>query len=223
VEAVKDKHDRVLRAMFNESALLVVSPLVEGKEGKLSRPVPACSQGNITAIIADIPDLQEFKYEIEPTDAGFRLLMASWSPQTGRRAAVSFIKHVREPLKQKLGLYLQYDKPYELRTTQREAYKFLSVVKKVGGTAVDSKVLKGGFIDINGVRFAPEYLVLGPAYWDKLAAEVVHKIKSWKGRTPSSPEGGVMTETFENYYAAYKGVIDLDNIEVHADDELRIA
>jgi hypothetical protein len=220
VEAVKEKHDRVLRAMFNESSLLVVSPLVEGNAGKLSRPVPACSLEDVKQVIDGISALNGIKYEIEPTDAGYRLLMASWSPQTRRRSAAAFISHARKALETDLGLYLQYDKPYELRSLQREAYKFLSVVKKAGGSAVDKKELKGGYIVINGVRFAPEYLVPGPSYWDRLADEVVVKIKSWRGRPPTSPEHGLMTEVFKHFFAAHKGVVHLEDISLDGDYEM---
>jgi hypothetical protein len=222
VESVKDRHDRILRAMFTESSLLVVSPLVEGNEGKLSRPPPSCSQGEIVDTLKSIPALNDIKFEIEPSDVGFRLLMASWSPQTRRRSAAAIIRHARDTIKDNLGLYVQYDKPYELRTMQREAYKFLSVVKRLGGSAIEKKELKGGFIVINGVRFAPEYLVPGPAYWDKLAEAVVTKIKGWRGRPPSSPTDGVMTCTFGHFYASFKGVVELEDIEVLEEDGMNV-
>jgi hypothetical protein len=209
--------------MFNESSLLVVSPLVEGRGGKMSRPVPTCSQADIKKVIDKIAALQDVKYEIEPTDAGYRLLMASWSPQTRRRSAAAFISHARKSFETELGLYLQYDKPYELRVIQREAYKFLAVVKKAGGTSITTKELKGGFIVINGVRFAPEYLVPGPYYWDRLADDVVKKVKSWRGRPPSSPEHGVMSEVFEQFFAAHKGVVELDDISLDVDTEMQTA
>jgi hypothetical protein len=217
VETAKEKHDHLLRAMFSESSLLVLSPLVEGTEGKVSRPTVSCSLTDVTDVFDGVPELGggKVKYEIEATDTGFRLLMASWSPQTRRKAAASFIKHGREPLQKQLGLYLQYDKPYELRMMQREAYKFLAVLQKRGGAAIQGKELNKGFVVVNGVRLAPEYLVPGPRAWDKLADNAVEKLRTARGR--AQPPEGIMTDVFGFYFAADKGVVDLEEVVVEDD------
>jgi hypothetical protein len=218
VEAVREKHGRVLRGMFDESSLLVVSPLSEGSEGRLTRPTLSCAKDYIPTLLDTISELRDVKYEIEATDVGFCLLMASWSPQSRCKWAASIIKHARDPLKDSLGAYLQYNKPYALRAMQKEAYKFLAVLKRHGGLVIASKELKNGYIVINGARLAPEYLVPGPSYWDKLSDVVVEKIKSWRGRPPAGPSDGVMMEIFGMAYAAYKGVVNLEDIP--ADEDL---
>ncbi len=218
LEAVKEKHDRVLRSMFDESSLLVVAPLSENNDGRLSRPMLRCTKTDVSQLISGIPELADVKYEIEPTDVGFRLLMASWSPQSRRKWAALIIKQARTLLQDDLSAYLQYDKPYTLRMMQKEAYKFLSVLHKRGGSAVASKELKNGFIVVNGVRLAPEYLVPCPSYWDRLADVVLEKIKSWRGRAPAGPTDGVLMEAFGMAYAAFKGVVDLEDVPADEDD-----
>jgi hypothetical protein len=212
VEAVKEKHDRALRGMFDESSLLVVSPLLEGDDGRMTRPVPRCTREDVLGVLDAVPELSTAKFEIEATEVGFRLLMASWSPQTRRKSAALLISKGRGPLKDKLGVFLQYDKPYVLRAMQKEAYKFLSVLKRRGSQYITTKELKSGFIVINGVRLAPEYLVPGPSYWDRLADVTIEKVRSWKGHPPPSPTTGVLTDVFGAAYAAFKGVVDLEDV-----------
>jgi hypothetical protein len=128
------------------------------------------------------------------------------------------IKHARKPLEDDLSAYLQYDKPYTLRMMQKEAYKFLSVLQKRCGSVVTSKGLKNGYIVVNGVRLAPEYLVPGPSYWDQLAEVVAEKVKSWRGRAPTGASDGVLMEAFGMAYAAFKGVVDLEDVPTDEDD-----
>jgi hypothetical protein len=210
-------HDRLLRSMFDESTLVAVPPLTEDQSGNFSRPAAPCTQQDVKNKIANIVG-DTVKFEVEPSKVGYRILMASFSPQTRRKMAAQVIKEVRKDMSDTLGLYLQYDKPYELRLLQKQAYKFLSVVKKRGGEAIQSKQLKNGFIIINGVRIAPEYLVPGQGRWDHLADVVVQKIKSWKGRATISPEGGALTDVFGYAFAADRGVFELDDVEVESDD-----
>jgi hypothetical protein len=134
--------------------------------------------------------------------------------------AAKIVNASREDVNSSLGLYLQYDKPHELRLLQKEAYKFLSVVKRQGGDLVQSKQLKNGFLVINGVRIAPEYLVPGPARWDFLVDAILQKIRSWKNKTPPSPEYGVLTDAFGYAYTAGKGVFDLDDIPEDGDEPM---
>jgi hypothetical protein len=188
-------HDRLLRSMFDESTLVAVPPLVEDQHGVFSRPIGKCSQQELANKITNIMGTS-VKFEIEPTKVGFRLMMASVSPQARRKMAALIIKDARKEVQDDLGLYLQYDKPHPLRIMQKTAYKFLSVLKKRGADAIRKTELKGGYLVINGVRFAPEYLVPGQGYWNSLADQIIEKVRSWRGKAPISPEGGAMTDTF---------------------------
>jgi hypothetical protein len=126
------------------------------------------------------------------------------------------IQAARKELQDTLGLLLQYDKPHELRMLQREAHKFLAVVQKRSRGAVESKQLKDGFLVINGVRFAPEFLIPGHGRLDALADEVIKKIRAWKGRTPTSPATGLMTDYFGYVFAEEQGIVEL---EIDTDDD----
>jgi hypothetical protein len=210
--SAKDRHDRLLRTMFDESTLVAVPPLQEDQHGKFSRPAAACSLNDVVNKLRNVVG-SEVKFEVEATKVGYRVLLASFSSQSRRQAAATLIKKAKQELQDSLGLLLQYDKPHELRFLQRDAYKFMAVVHKRAKGAVTSKQLKNGFIVINGVRFAPEYLVPGPGRWDALADEVLKKIRSWRGGPPHSPDVGVMTDVFGHAYALDKGVFELEDID----------
>jgi hypothetical protein len=136
----KEKHDRLLRLMFDESTLVAVPPLSEDQNGKFFCPVAACSLNDVKAKISNIVG-DEVKFEVKATNVGYRVMMASFSPQTRRKYAAKIVHDVRKDMNDSLGLYLQYDRPYELRMLQKEAYKFLSVLKKRGGDLIASKQL----------------------------------------------------------------------------------
>lgn len=106
-----------------------------------------------------------------------------------------------------------YDKPFELRQMQREGHKFLTMVKRLGGDAVKDKKIDKGFLVVNDVRMAPEYLLPGDGRWDYLAGAVLDKVRGWRGPPPSSPETGVLYDVFAAEFAAEKGVVTLREIE----------
>jgi hypothetical protein len=216
VSCAKDRHDGLLRSMFNESTLVAVPPLQEDQHGKFSRPAAACNIDDVKTKLTNLL-AGEVKFEVEPTFVGYRILMANFSSHSRRKSAATVIAAARKELKDSLGLLLQYDKPHELRILQREAHKFLSVLQKRSNGVVQAKQLKDGFLVINGVRFAPEYLVPGPSYWDGLADEVVKKIRQWRGRPPTSPATGLMTDYFGALYAEEQGIVELD-VEEGEDD-----
>jgi hypothetical protein len=216
IQNAKARHDTLLRAMFNESTLVAVPPLSEDQHGRLSRPAAACNLTDVTNKIANSCG-DEVKFEVEPTNVGYRILLANFSSQSRRKAAAKIISTCRKDMQESLGLLLQYDKPHELRFLQRDAYKFLAVVQKRSRGVVTSKQLKQGFIVINGVRFAPEYLVPGPGRWDALADAVIEKVRSWRGNPPLSPDSGVLTDLFGHAYAEEQGILGLEQFEMEED------
>ncbi len=206
--SAKEKHDRLLRTMFDESTLVAIPPLQEDQQGKFSRPAAACSlQDVVNKIRNTVSD--DVKFEVEPSNVGYRILLANFSSQSRRKSAAKIIQSVKQDLQDSLGLLLQYDKPFELRRMQKEAHKFMAVLQKRSHGAVTSKQLKNGFMVVNGVRFGPEYLIPGPARWDTLADLIIEKIRSWKGKKPFSPEGGAMTDVFGYLYAEEHGIVDI--------------
>jgi hypothetical protein len=202
--------------MFDESSLVVIPPLHEDQHGKFSRPAAACTLEDVRTKLTSIVD-HDVKFEVEPTDVGYRILMASFSSHSRRRSAAKIIQAAKKDLKDSFGL-LQYNKPHDLRMLQRDVHKFLAVVQKRSGGAVTDKQLKNGYLVINGIRFAPEYLVPRQGRWNELADEVIKKIKSWRGRAPVSPDQGLMTDYFGYVFAADKGVFDLSLAEEDAMD-----
>ncbi len=159
----KKEYDRLVRAMFDESSLVAVPPLAEDQGGVFTRTATTCTKDEVSNKVKNSVE-GDVTFEIEPTKIGFRLMMASFSPQTRRHMAAAIISGARKGVQDDLGLYLQYDKPHGLRIIQKTAYKFLSVLKKRGGDVVQTKALKQGFLVVNGVRIAPEYLVPGQGY-----------------------------------------------------------
>jgi hypothetical protein len=203
--SAKVNHDRLLRAMFDESTLVAVPPLQEDANGKLSRPTAACTIDNLRNKLQNT--VSNVKFELEPTKVGFRILLSSFSSQMRRQSAAKIIKDAKKEVTDSLNLLLQYDKPYELRILQKEAHKFLAALKKRSNGRVESKVLKDGFLVVNGVRIAPEYLVPGPGRWDELAEAVIQKMASWRGKPLQNVEYGVLTDYFGSVFAEEKGVI----------------
>jgi hypothetical protein len=213
VEGARRDHDRLLRGMFDDSALLVAPLWLEGVGGQRTKASTSCTIDDVTDLLSSCVG-GAVKFEVELADkVGYRVLIASHSPQYRRKGAATIIQKARESLEQNLQLRILYDKPYELRMMQKEAHKFLGAVKKAGGDSVKEKKIEKGYFTINGVRIAPEFLVPGPSRWDYLVKVVVEKIRGWRGRPPSSPECGVLYDTFAVEFAAEKGVIDLQDIE----------
>jgi hypothetical protein len=206
------QHDRLLRWTFDRSDLLVLPPLEEGQDGKLSRTSPSCTMQDVENLIADKTG-QEFEFEIEAAKpAGFRVLISSRSPQTRRRCAAKIVKDCKESLSTSLGLHLQYDKPYELRAIQKPAHQFLSVLKKLGKDLVRTKELKKGYLVVNGHRLAPEYLVPSQGRWDSLASLVLTRLRGLKRPDVIVPEDGLLYDVFGAAFAADRGVFDLQEL-----------
>jgi hypothetical protein len=181
--------------MFDKSMLVVVPPLHMGQDGKLSRPTDACTLEDVrNKLYNTVGDA--VKFELEPSNVGYHILLTSFSAQTRRKSAATIISAAKDDLKDSLGLLLQYDKPYELRMLQREAYKFMAVLQKRAGSKIQSKQLKNGYLVVNGIWIAPECLIPGPGRWDELAEAVGKKISTWRGRPPLDVETGVMTDYF---------------------------
>jgi hypothetical protein len=157
-------------------------------------------------------------FEVELAKVGFRLVHASRSSQRRRKEAAELLKRAREELKAKLQLQLQYDKPYELREIQTAAFKFLALLKKLGGDLVKEKTVRGGFLTVDGVRLAPEYLVPSMQRWKPLAEYVLGKIREWGSRPPSGVDSGVFTEVFGIEYAADHGVFGLESVVAEGGD-----
>jgi hypothetical protein len=199
--------------MFDESTLVAVPPLHEDQHGIFSRPAAPCTQADVLNKLSNLIG-EEFKFEVETTKVGYRILLANFSAQSRRKNAARLIQLAKDDLKDTLGLLLQYDKPHELCFLQRDAHKFLSVVQKRSKGAVRSKQLKGGFLVINGVRIAPEYLVPSHARWDELADAIIERVCTWKDNVPLSPETSILTDYFGYVFAANKGIFDLDGIMV---------
>jgi hypothetical protein len=209
IEIARDKHDSLLRSMFDESTLVAVPPLQQGQEGKMSRPVAACSIDDVRNKLSNVVGA-DIKFELEPTNVGFRIMLASFSAQARRKSAASIVQSAKKELQESLGLLLQYDKPYELRKLQKEAYKFMAVLQKRHGGKLQSKALKNGYLVVNGIRIAPEYLIPGPGRWDELADAVGRKVSAWRSRPPANVETGVMTDFFGYIFAEDKGILELD-------------
>jgi hypothetical protein len=154
----------------------------------------------------------EFTVELAKP-AGFRLVCSSRSCQKRRKLAASVIKDHRDEIRQKLNLHVQYDKPWALRVIQKTAHKFLGGLKRKSGGRVHTVEAKQGMVYVNGVRAAPEYLIPpNEAGWEALVDEVLGRVDSWKGRVIPAPETGALFELFAAFYAADKGVYDLDAI-----------
>jgi hypothetical protein len=213
VEGARRDYDRLIRGMFDDSALLVVPPLVDDGTGGRTKATTNSTLQNVDDFVKErVGD--SVKYEIELADKiGFRILISSRSAQTRRKGAASIIKKVKKDLEAIQGLRLLYDKPYELRQIQREAHKFLSAVARLGGDTIREKKVDKGFLVVNGVRMAPEFLLPEGGRRDYLASVVVDKVRGWRSLPPSGPEEGVLFDVFAAEFAAEKGIVSLHEIE----------
>jgi hypothetical protein len=115
-------------------------------------------------------------------------------------------------------MILQYDKPYELREIQTAAHKFLALLKKVGGPVITGTEVKGGYLLVNGVRLAPEYLVPRMHRWKGLPDFTVEKVRAWGSRPPNVCDLGVMYDVFGQQFAADAGVFDLEEVQADTDE-----
>jgi hypothetical protein len=117
------------------------------------------------------------------------------------------------------NLLLQYDKPFELRMMQRSAHRFLSLLKNGAGGSVTTKEIKKGFLYVNGVKLAPEYLVPDTARWDNFLPTLAGYIRGWHNWAQVGPPDGILFDLFAAEYAAGKGVFDLNDIMTINEDE----
>jgi hypothetical protein len=223
VTGAKKEHSAALQKMFDKSALLLLPPLEPGQDGKFARSPSKHSVDDIKKFVNELS--VEVPCEIElakPT--GFRLLLCSYSAQTRRRVAAQFIKTYKEKFKDSLGLLLQYDKPLEIRTLQRSAHKFLALIKDKSGGAVQEKTVQGGFLIVNGVRLAPEYLVPDVGRWESFSTYIVDGIRKWRGKVPLyNTADGVFFGQFGAEFAASRGVFELSDLEHDEDDAMDAA
>jgi hypothetical protein len=219
VSGARENHNQVLRGMFDESSLLLVPPLQQDQGGKMVRSPSTVSLRQVQDLVAGYGS--EVRLEVEhakPT--GFRVLVGSFSPQTRRRVAAQFVRDCKKQVMDDLQLLVQYDKPYELREMQRSAHKFLSMVKNAAGGGVTSKAVKGGFLLINDVKLAPEFLVPDSSRWEGLAGLLGEKIRRWHGKQPAYiSKDGAFFEIFAAEYAAGRGVFDLSDMAGEDDDD----
>jgi hypothetical protein len=214
VEGAKKNHARLLEKMFEDSDLVALPPVEKGSDGRHARAALGC---DIEAVKEATKRYGE-DFEVEIAKVGFRLVHKSRSAQRRRREAAEFLKAAKKPFEANLGLLLQYDKPYELREIQTSGHKFLALVKKLGGTVVAETSVKSGFLLVNGVRIAPEYLVPKKHRWKDLADHLVSKVRGWGSRPPGVTDMGVMTDVFGEQFAADAGVFDLNEIVVEEED-----
>jgi hypothetical protein len=114
---VKRGHAALLRRMFDDADLLLIPPYSAG-----SRQAVSCDTSQVQAFISE----HNPSYDVELNrNVGFRLVHKSHSAQVHRKAAASLLQKLKKAAPEKLGLNLQYDKPWELRTAQTAAFKFL--------------------------------------------------------------------------------------------------
>jgi hypothetical protein len=222
IEEAHNNHDRLLRGTFDKSDLLALPLLVDYPQGGKTREAVMCSADDVAALIAEEVG-NNTRVEVElAKPAGFRILVSSRSPQTRRRVAGGIMKKCKSLLDTKYKLHLQYDKPFELRALQKKGHKFLGTVKRYGGSGITSTEAKQGFLLVNGVRIAPEYLVPANRHWDKLVDMVKTKIRGL-GPHAIVPECGCLYDVFGSALAADKGVFDLDDIPVDEDTYVEAA
>jgi hypothetical protein len=214
VEAAKKNHARLVQEMFDGSEILAVPSLVDGEEGgaKVRGAIP-CDVGKVEGFLSGYGG--EYDVELAPK-LGFRLVHTSRSAQKRRKDGGHILKNAKEDAKTKLGLHLQYDKPFELRVIQGKAQKFLASLKREGRGLVVSTSARGGCVYANDVRLAPEYLVPEMHRWNGLIAQILTKIPGWGTRVPNSPNNGVMYDMFGFEFAADQGIFDL--ADVRSDD-----
>jgi hypothetical protein len=211
VEAARKEHERLVREMFDGSEILAVPTLVTGEGGKLTRG--SISAGCTREKVQEFVDGYDSEYDIElAPNLGFRLVHQSRSAQKRRKSAAEVIKHARDAAKKQLNLHLQYDKPFELRSIQGKAQKFLSKLKREGKDLVVSAQAKGGYLLVNDVRLAPEYLVPEPHRWSGLIGLILSKLRGGSGRAPVAPEQGLLYDVFGNEFACDAGIFHLSDI-----------
>ncbi len=217
VEAAKKNHARLVQEMFDGSDILAVPSLVDGEGGKKTRgPVP-CAASQVEAFLADYDG--EYEVELAPK-LGFHLVHSSRSAQKRRKDGGHILKHAKQDAMEKLGLHLQYDKPFGLREIQGRAQKFLAALQREGkGLVTDSKA-KGGYLLVNEVRLAPEYLIPSMHRWNGLIGQVLTKIRGWGSRAPNSPDTGVMFDVFGFEYAADQGVFDISDLPLDEEEPM---
>ncbi len=78
--------------------------------------------------------------------------------------------------------------------------------------------VKSGFLLVNGVRIAPEYLVPQQHRWKDIADHLVGKIRGWGSCPPVGVNVGVMTDVFGEQYAADYGLFELGEVVVNDKD-----
>jgi hypothetical protein len=216
----RSQHDRLLRETFDKSNLLALPQLADNPKGSKSRVAVTCSADDVKTLIAsEIRDGDDTSFEVEMAKpAGFRILISSCSAQARRRVAAGIIKYCKGPMSEKLNLHLQYDKPYELRMLQKKAHQFLGTVKKRGGSEVTSTEAKKGFLLVNGIRVAPEYLVPDNRHWEKLAELVKSKMRGLRGPQAIVPELGFLYDVFGAALASDRGIFDLEEIPLDEEE-----
>jgi hypothetical protein len=210
VERAKKEHGDLLRQMFDDANLLLLAPMGTGGDGVRARGPVGCDTEKVAAFVKEYDD--GFDVELNRT-VGFRLVHKSRSAQVRRKAAASLLRHGKGPALDTLGLNLQYDKSWELRQKQAQAHKFLTALKNDSGGLIHTKTVKGGFLEANNIRLAPEYLVPQPHRWGNLIKLVLHKIRGWGSRAPgAAADVGMLTDVFGVEFAADFGVFDLDDL-----------
>jgi hypothetical protein len=215
VEGAKKNHARLLEKMFHESDLVALPPVEKDGDGQPKRAALACDVAAVKEAVAR----QGGRFEVELAKVGFRIVHQSRSAQVRRKEAAEFLRDSKKAFEANLGLRLQYDKPYELREIQTKGFKFLALVKKIGGVAVAETSVKAGFLQVNGVRIAPEYLVPKQHRWKAIADHIVEKVRGWGTRAPVSVDVGVMTDVFGEQYAADYGLFELSDVVVGDEDD----
>ncbi len=207
VEAAKKEHDARLREMFDGADLLLIPPY----EGGARRKVP-CDIATVRNFITE----HDPNFEVELNrQVGFRLVHKSRSAQVRRKAAASLLRKLKPTAPDALGLNCQYDKSWELRTVQTSAHKFLRGLKEHSDGLVTETSAKGGFLVVNGVRMAAEYLVPHRQRWNGLFRAVYQKIRGWGTRTPVSTDVGLMNDIFGAEFAADHGVFEIDSLDIN--------
>jgi hypothetical protein len=214
VERAKKEHGLLLRQMFDEAALLLIPPFNSG-----SRAAVRCSMKQVQ----DLVKQHDEDYEVELNKSvGYRLVHNSRSAQTRRKAGASLLRALKQEAPDKLGLNVQYDKPWELRGVQTTAHKFLKSLKNDSGGLVTSATVRGGFLLVNDLRLAPEFLGPSTSRWGNLFPIILKKIRGWGSRPPASVDTGLLTDVFGAEFAADRGVVDLDDLPL-SDYEYRAA
>ncbi len=212
VENARKNHARLVQEMFDGSDILAVPLLSSAEAGGRPRGMPSCE----LAAVQDFADgvaADEYDVELAPK-LGFRLVHKSRSSQKRRKSGAQVLKHGKERAKETLQLHLQYDKPFELRKIQGLAQKFASKLKKSGDGLVSSAEVRGGFLAVNKVRLAPEYLVPQMHRWEALIGITLDRVRNWGSATPASTELGFLFDVFGSEFATDAGVIELDEIDV---------